>query len=215
MIGNSNIVNHHYKGLTYSVADVDRGYCFNGSPASNVPIYAVTQNHIDSFSIEPKFSLIYQSLDLGSFLAFSIKDVLSHEESDFLANFSRHLGFREEAPGIYTPPGMRLNRAVHWIASESMMQQLCDIISDFVPKVIDGCTFANCLSHRLNCYQYLGTSHMFTSHIDGDWPGYYYDPATKSVRLWEGLTSKLSMLLYLTDHAYPSGSTRLYNGTSY
>lgn len=152
---------------------------------------------------------------MGSFLAFSIKDVLSHEESDFLANFSRHLGFREEAPGIYTPPGMRLNRAVHWIASESMMQQLCDIISDFVPKVIDGCTFANCLSHRLNCYQYLGTSHMFTSHIDGDWPGYYYDPATKSVRLWEGLTSKLSMLLYLTDHAYPSGSTRLYNGTSY
>lgn len=204
-----------YNGIAYRVAEFSHGNSANGTTKSYVPIYAVTKCIPEALSITPKSLLNCSRIDLGSYLAFYIKGVLSVGETDFLSEFSRHLGFQEAAPGIITPPGMRLNNAVHWIAPEHMMNQLCDIISPFIPKVVDGFVFANCLSHRLNVYQYLGSSHRFTPHLDGEWPGYYYDNYSHSVEILEGLTSKLSMLLYLTDHSYPSGSTRLFNGSSY
>lgn len=121
----------------------------------------------------------------------------------------------DEAPGIYTPPGMRLNSAVHWIATRDMMDSICKTIYPFIPQSIDGSTFAGLLSHRLNVYRYLGSNQQFKPHIDGEWPGYYYDKVTSALMTWNGLTSKLSMLIYLTNHSSDSAVTRLYSGNKF
>ena len=121
----------------------------------------------------------------------------------------------DEAPGIYTPPGMRLNSAVHWIATRDMMDAVCETIFPFIPKFIDGSIFAGLLSHRLNVYRYLGFNQQFKPHVDGEWPGYYFDTELSALNTWSGLTSKLSMLIYLTNHSSDSAVTRLYSGNKF
>merc|ERR1719502_2669243 len=58
-------------------------------------------------------------LDLGpERLAFIVDDVLSAEEADSLAACAESIlqlnGHSRVAPGIRTPPGMRVNMAAHW-----------------------------------------------------------------------------------------------------
>jgi hypothetical protein len=64
-------------------------------------------------------------IDLGGLLAFEITDVVSAQEADTIVAASEYFGYRDEAPGIHTPPGMRMNKSVHWLAEAPMMHTLC------------------------------------------------------------------------------------------
>ncbi len=55
-----------------------------------------------------------QDIELGGLLAFRIDPVLDAAECRAVIEASERLGFRDEAPGIVTPPGMRMNKTVHW-----------------------------------------------------------------------------------------------------
>jgi hypothetical protein len=86
----------------------------------------------------------------------------------------------------------------------------------FIPPVLDGRTFAGRLSHRINFYRYFGTAQKFKPHVDGDWPGYYYDNSEGKIKTWDNMSSMLSMLLYFTDNqsVISQGVTRLYGDTT-
>ena len=115
-------------------------------------------------------------LDLGGLLGFVIDDVVTADEADALVRASEHFGFRDEAPGIATPPGMRMNKAVHWVADEALMGPLMQRIGPLLPAEVDGAPLHGRFSHRLNLYRY-DRNDVFNRHIDGDWPGYGLDPA--------------------------------------
>ena len=201
-----------FNDILFKVVDTTTGISPHGLHKSNIPIFALLEPSIH-LNIKAKSLLPsdFQLIDIDHFLAFTVDHVLSDNESDALADFSRFLGFMDEAPGIYTPPGMRLNSAVHWIATRDMMDAVCETIYPFIPKFIDGSTFAGLLSHRLNIYRYLGSNQQFKPHVDGEWPGYYFDTELSALNTWNGLTSKLSMLIYLTNHSSDSAVTRLYS----
>jgi hypothetical protein len=62
-------------------------------------------------------------IDIGpGGLAFRIDDCLSRDEADALAAVSERIGYSKFAPAIRTPPGMRQNKASHWIASTSVAE---------------------------------------------------------------------------------------------
>ena len=150
-------------------------------------------------------------IELGGLLAFSIDDVVSAKEADSLIAASEHFGFRDAAPGIATPPGMRVNTSVHWVADETMLDTLYRRIADLLPARIDGARLHPQLSHRLNVYRYR-QGDAFNLHIDGDWPGYGLSDDRAEMVEWSGLRSKLTMLLYLNDPSdgVEGGKTRLY-----
>ena len=55
-------------------------------------------------------------LDIGpGGLAFKIDSILSRAEADALAEASERMGYSRFAPAITTPPGMRQNKAAHWV----------------------------------------------------------------------------------------------------
>lgn len=205
-----------FNDILFKVVDTTTGASPDGFHKSNVPIFALSEpSKLLNIKAKSLLSSDFQLIDIDHFLAFTVDHVLSDYESDALADFSRFLGFMDEAPGIYTPPGMRLNSAVHWIATRDMMDAVCKTIYPFIPKIIDGSTFAGLLSHRLNVYRYLGPNQQFKPHIDGEWPGYYFDAELSALNTWSGLTSKLSMLIYLTNHSSDSAVTRLYSGNKF
>ncbi len=152
-----------------------------------------------------------QDIQLGGLLAFLIENVISSDEADAIIEASERFGYRDEAPGISTPPGMRMNKSVHWVADASMMQPLLARIAHLLPATIDGGTLHPALSHRINMYRY-DANDVFNMHTDGDWPGYDLSPDRQRMREWPGLRSCLSMLLYLNgpEDGVQGGSTRLY-----
>lgn len=149
-------------------------------------------------------------IDLGGHLAFLIDPVVTAEEADALIEASERFGFRPEAPGIATPPGMRMNKAVHWVADEAMLGPVFARIAPMLPAVIDGRRLHGRLSHRLNLYRY-DRNDVFNRHIDGDWPGYSLDDGRTAMVEWPGLRSCLTMLLYLNgpEDGVAGGHTRL------
>ena len=50
---------------------------------------------------------------LDGLLAFSIAPVVTPSEADAIIEATERFGYRDEAPGIATPPGMRMNKSVH------------------------------------------------------------------------------------------------------
>ena len=152
-----------------------------------------------------------RDIELGGLLAFQIRDVVSPAEADALAAASEHLGFRDEAPGIATPPGMRLNKSVHWVADEALLGPVMARIAPLLPPEIDGRPLFGQLSHRLNMYRY-DANDVFNRHTDGDWPGYSLSPDRRAMIEWRGLRSALTMLLYLNGPAdgVSGGDTRLF-----
>lgn len=152
-----------------------------------------------------------RDLDLGGLLAFLIEPVVSADEADALVEASERLGYRDEAPGISTPPGMRMNKTVHWVADAALLGPIFERIAALLPAEIDGMPLAPALSHRINMYRY-DDNDVFNTHIDGDWPGYGLNADRRRMLEWPGLRSCLTMLLYLNDaeDGMRGGATRLF-----
>lgn len=150
-------------------------------------------------------------IELGGLLAFTIDEVITPDEADAIVEASERFGYRDEAPGIATPPGMRMNKAVHWVADAAMMDTLFSRIARLLPPQIGGAPLHPSLSHRINMYRY-DENDVFNLHTDGDWPGYGLTADGRGMQEWQGLRSCLSMLLYLNgpEDGVQGGSTRLY-----
>lgn len=151
-------------------------------------------------------------IELGGLLAFTIDQVIPPELADAIIFASERLGYREEAPGIVTPPGMRMNKSVHWMADEALMQPMFDRIAHLLPAALDGRSLHGQFSHRLNMYRY-DDQDVFNRHTDGDWPGYSLSDQRDRMLEWRApLRSGLTMLLYLNDASdgVVGGQTRLF-----
>ncbi len=150
-------------------------------------------------------------IPLGGLLAFLIDGVLTPAEADAMVEASERFGYRDEAPGIATPPGMRMNKAVHWVADDAMMDAIFLRIANLLPQQIDGARLHAALSRRINMYRY-DADDVFNLHTDGDWPGFGLSADRQDMVEWPRLRSCLSMLLYLNgpDDGVQGGSTRLF-----
>ena len=153
-----------------------------------------------------------RDLDLGGLLGFVIDHLVTAEEADAMVQASERMGYREEAPGIATPPGMRMNKSVHWLADEAMMQPLWDRMAKLLPPRIGDAVLFPALSHRINMYRY-DDQDVFNLHTDGSWPGYSLSADRTQMQVWdEAIQSCLTMLLYLNGEAegVQGGQTRLF-----
>jgi 2OG-Fe(II) oxygenase superfamily len=161
---------------------------------------------------QPTLRAARQDLDLGGLLAFVIDDVVTPEEADAIVAATEQFGYRDEAPGIATPPGMRMNKSVHWVADESLLGPMFARIAHLLPPQLDGEPLFHAFSRRLNMYRY-DANDVFNRHTDGNWPGYGLSPDRSTMQEWSGgLRSGLTMLLYLNGPAdgVVGGSTRLF-----
>jgi 2OG-Fe(II) oxygenase superfamily len=153
-----------------------------------------------------------RDIELAGQLAFEIDDVVTADEADAIIIASERFGYRDEAPGISTPPGMRMNKSVHWVADEALMGPMLARIRHLLPATIDGAVLNERFSHRLNMYRY-DANDVFNRHTDGDWPGYGLNADRSKMLEWPDLRSCLTMLLYLNgpDDGVQGGSTRLFS----
>ena len=85
---------------------------------------------------QPSLQPRRHDIDLGGYLAFFIDDVVTAAEADCIVAASEHFGYREEAPGISTPPGMRMNKSVHWVADEALLGPMMQRIQPLLPPAI-------------------------------------------------------------------------------
>ncbi len=151
-------------------------------------------------------------IELGGLLAFEIRHLLSAAEADAVVAASEGFGYRDAAPGIATPPGMRINKSVHWVADPQFLGPVFARMATLLPESIDSMTLHPRLSERLNMYRY-DDGDVFNRHTDGDWPGYSLDAERHRMLQWPAhLRSCLTMLLYLNgpDDGVQGGATRLY-----
>lgn len=178
-------------------------------PQTPIHAFAATPTRL-ALTPQPGLRTRRREIDLGGLIAFVIDDVVTSEEADAVVAASEHFGFREEAPGISTPPGMRMNKSVHWVADAALLDPLMARIRPLLPPTIDGAPLHRRLSHRLNVYRY-DDDDVFNRHIDGEWPGYGLDAARGAMEEWMGVRSCLTMLLYLNgpEDGIRGGNTRL------
>lgn len=151
-------------------------------------------------------------IELGGLLAFEVRHLLSHAEADAVVEASERFGYRNEAPGIATPPGMRINKSVHWVTDPEFFGPVFARMAALLPPRIDSMTLYPRLSERLNMYRY-DDGDVFNRHTDGDWPGYSLDAERCRMLQWPAhLRSCLTMLLYLNgpEDGVQGGDTRLY-----
>ena len=155
------------------------------------------------------------NIDIGGGLAFKIDSILSRTEADALVEVSERMGFSRFAPAIRTPPGMRQNKAAHWIApattAKLFLEPLYQRFAHLLPTTVDGAALYPRLSHRLAHYKY-DDGDVFNKHTDGQWPGQAVNSRGDGIEEWEGVESRLSMLLYLSDEddGVHGGATRLF-----
>jgi hypothetical protein len=162
---------------------------------------------------QPGLRPVRHDIDLGGLLAFSIDDVVTPAEADTIVAASEQFGYRDEAPGIATPPGMRMNKSMHWVADEGMTGPMFRRIAHLLPAHLEGMPLFHAFSRRLNMYRY-DADDVFNRHIDGNWPGYSLSGDRSTMHEWSpGLRSGLTMLLYLNGPAdgVLGGSTRLFS----
>ncbi len=183
-----------------------------GGVVPMTPIFSFEQP-ASALAFPPDHGLQARRTDipLGGLLAFQIDGVLTAAEADAIVEASERFGYRDEAPGIATPPGMRMNKAVHWVADDAMMDSIFARIGHLLPDEIDGAHLHPALSRRINMYRY-DANDVFNLHTDGDWPGFGLSPDRREMLEWPRLRSCLSMLLYLNgpDDGVQGGSTRLF-----
>ncbi len=148
---------------------------------------------------------------LGGLLAFEIRHLITAEEADAIIEASERFGYRDEAPGIQTPPGMRMNKSVHWVADRTLLGPLFERMAHLLPSRIDNQLLVGQLSQRLNMYRY-DDGDVFNRHTDGDWPGYSLSADRREMLTWAGARSCLTMLLYLNgpQDGVQGGHTRLF-----
>ena len=153
-----------------------------------------------------------RDIDLGGLLAFVIDGVVTAAEADAIVSATEQFGYRDEAPGISTPPGMRMNKTSHWVTDSGLTGTVYARISHLLPPQIDNEPLFPALSRRLNMYRY-DANDVFNRHTDGNWPGYSLSGDRQSMEEWSpSLRSGLTMLLYLNGPAdgVLGGSTRLF-----
>ena len=182
-----------------------------GGAIADTPIHAFTTTpdvlrFADRVPLQPQ----RRNIDLDGLLAFAIDDVVTAAEADSIIAASEVFGYRDEAPGISTPPGMRMNKSVHWMADEALLHPVLARIQALLPAAIDGAVLHPRLSHRMNMYRY-DDNDVFNRHIDGDWPGYGLNEDRTMMEEWSGARSCLTMLLYLNgpEDGVVGGNTRL------
>lgn len=182
-----------------------------GGMVPETPIHAFkkTPEQLE-FNFQPTLKPSRQNIDLGGPIAFLIHDVITAKETQAIIGASEVFGYREEAPGIATPPGMRMNKTVHWLADEKLLGPIMKRIEALLPPVVDGHVLFSSLSHRINMYRY-DDNDVFNRHIDGDWPGFCLDEKRETMLQLENIRSALTMLLYLNDPSdgVVGGNTRL------
>ena len=87
---------------------------------------------------ETKNAHDYLDLGFDDKFAFQVDGVISQNESERLITFTEEMGFRDAAPGIQTPPGMRQNTTVHWMVHPKDAELLYSRIASFVPDTLEG-----------------------------------------------------------------------------
>ena len=155
---------------------------------------------------------LLEPVALGEKLSFVMEEVITRTEAARLIALTESLGYRDAAPGIQTPPGMRRNKTVHWIAPAAAMAELHRRIAPLLPAMLDGRPLSLRLSHRINMYRYdIGDE--FNLHTDGDWPGFGLSDDGSRMVQWDGTHSMLTMLLYLNgaEDGIAGGETILYD----
>ena len=198
--------------MTFNTRTVayDNGSLPFGGTQADTPIFAVDDSFLDPQDTSPQG---VDDLSWSDKLAFTIDDVLTPSECARLISLTEQLGFQDAAPGIQTPPGMRQNTTVHWIASAPDMERIYQRIAHLLPTTIEGRRLHNTLSHRFNTYRYHD-GQQFRPHIDGDWPGYGLDDSGRSMATWRDSYSMMSMLIYLNGQreGIQGGDTLLFEG---
>ncbi len=112
--------------LKIDIVDQLPGSLPMGGIVPNTPIYRINRQALELFDktdnivTDAKLS----HLPLDNKLAFVIDNVLSAEECELIINITDQLGYRPEAPGIHTPPGMRMNQSVHWLSDAIVLQAI-------------------------------------------------------------------------------------------
>ena len=160
----------------------------------------------------PAVSPRRRDIELGGLLAFEIEGLLDAREADAIVAASERFGYRPEAPGITTPPGMRMNKSVHWMADAALLDPMLARMAHLLPAQIDGARLHPALSRRINMYRY-DDGDVFNRHTDGDWPGFGLSADRTAMTPWPPrLRSCLTMLLYLNGPAdgVQGGHTRLF-----
>ncbi|MGB0254374.1 MAG: hypothetical protein ACPF96_08500, partial [Litorivicinaceae bacterium] len=99
--------------MSVEVVATDLGSLPDGGFEEHTPIFRANQSVLDR-GIRGAHS--YLDLSFDHKLAFQVDGVISRAESERLIALTEALGFRQAAPGIQTPPGMRQNTTVHWMA---------------------------------------------------------------------------------------------------
>lgn len=196
-----------------SIIDTLPGSLPMGGTVANTPIYR-THNIDEKLLQKNNPHLNTQRLpdiDLGGKLAFVMKEVLSKNECQKMIHVVEKMGFRPEAPGIQTPPGMRMNQSVHWLCHAELLTTLFDRIGELLPQTLEGRPLYSRLSQRINFYKYQNND-VFNKHVDGSWPGYGFDASETQMVQWPNVGSMLTMLLYLNDHNddFVGGETQIY-----
>jgi hypothetical protein len=196
-------------GLQTRVVATLHGSLPMGGFVANTPIHALTAP-LPTFD-DAMPPAVRTDIDLGGPPAFVIEHVVSDAEADRIVALTEQMGYRPEAPGIQTAPGMRMNKSVHWVADAGLMQRIFARIAPLLPPQIDGDALHPGLSQRLNMYRY-DNNDVFNRHTDGDWPGFGLSADGTQMVEWPGLRSKLTMLLYLNgpEQGVQGGQTRLY-----
>jgi len=196
--------------MNVEVVATDLGSLPDGGFEEHTPIFRANQSVLDR-GIRGAHS--YLDLSFDHKLAFQVDGVISRVESERLIALTETLGFRQAAPGIQTPPGMRQNTTVHWMAHPRDAEILFSRIEAFIPSIIEGRQSMGALSHRFNTYRYT-VGQEFKPHLDGDWPGFAVNKKTQSLEYWKTGRSMLSMLLYLNgeQEGVEGGDTLLLDG---
>ena len=196
--------------MSVEVVATDLGSLPDGGFEEHTPIFRANQSVLDR-GIRGAHS--YLDLSFDHKLAFQVDGVISRAESERLIALTEALGFRQAAPGIQTPPGMRQNTTVHWMAHPRDAEVLFSRIEAFIPSIIEGRQSMEALSHRFNTYRYT-VGQEFKPHLDGDWPGFAVNKKTQSLEYWKNGRSMLSMLLYLNgeQEGVEGGDTLLLDG---
>jgi len=160
-------------------------------------------------------------IDIGADrLAFYIDGVLSPTEADALAACAEAVleanGHSRLAPGISTPPGMRVNMAAHWYPSRSsaadLHGRLFERFRHLVPPTLGGLPLYSQLSEKVAQFKY-GDGDRFGRHVDGLFPGSGCNEHGDGVDTWTGVQSGMSVLFYLNDgpsDGLVGGETRLW-----
>lgn len=203
-------------------------YTFDQLPSALVGSSSATANNTSSWAEQNPNGLERVDLDLGpDRLAFTIDNVLTADEADALASCAEAVlesnGHSRVAPGIHTPPGMRINEAAHWYpptftnteeAPTNILDSIFQRIQALVPATLDGMSLYPRLSEKVAQFKYAPGGDKFSPHIDGLFPGQGRNTKGDGIDEWQGVVSGLSLLLYLNDEDHDGligGQTRLWS----